>query len=111
MQVEVAATPDTPTAGEIERYNVSHFAQRGWCRHCVLGRGKNAAHSQLEAEEQHVCPTMMHDNGLLGKEARAHMGMLVTEDCRTLRIDADILPSKGGGRERVYCGSHEQGHS
>jgi hypothetical protein len=99
VQVEAAKTPDTPTAEEIDRHNISHLPYRGWCRHCVLGRGKNTAHSQLEAEKQHVFPTIMHDYGFLGKEARAHMPMLVSKSSRTLRIDADIVPSKGGESE------------
>ena len=94
---------DTPGAGnvqpatpeEVKRHNVSHLPFRSWCRHCGVGRGKNAAHAQLEAEKLHTYLAIGHDYGFLGKDdARAAMPMLVSKSSRsTLRPSAPQMLS------------------
>ena len=41
-----APTPEEPTASEREAHALAgHAVFRSWCRHCVRGRGREAAHS------------------------------------------------------------------
>ena len=41
-----APSPSDPTADEVEAHKLSgHASFRSWCRHCVRGRGIEAAHS------------------------------------------------------------------
>ena len=44
-----APTPLDPTPTEIENHKLTgHAVFRSWCRHCVRGRGREAAHSSTE---------------------------------------------------------------
>ena len=42
-------TPLDPTAVEVENHKLTgHAVFRSWCRHCVRGRGREAAHTQMQ---------------------------------------------------------------
>ena len=99
VPVVVAKAPECPTAEEIARHEVSHIPYRAWCRSCVLGRGRSAAHKKMIAEKKHALPTIMHDYGFIGKDDQQAMPMLVSKSSRTLWIDAEIVPSKGDENE------------
>jgi hypothetical protein len=44
-----APTPLDPTTAEVENHKLTgHAVFRSWCRHCVRGRGREAAHSSIE---------------------------------------------------------------
>ena len=42
--------PIKPSSEEIETHNLTHLPYRNWCRHCVRGRGKEAAHKAGSGE-------------------------------------------------------------
>ncbi|CAK0857324.1 unnamed protein product [Prorocentrum cordatum] len=90
---------EAPTKEEIEQHNIGHIPYRSWCRHCVMGRGRSAAHRMLEAEKSHVIPTVGHDYGFLGRDDNPVMPMLVGKSFRTLWLGAAIVPCKGDASE------------
>jgi hypothetical protein len=45
-KVQKMNSPGKPSAAEIEEHNLTHLPYRNWCRHCVRGRGKEAAHME-----------------------------------------------------------------
>ena len=66
VPIKVATCPDTPPAAEVERHNMCHLPFRAWCRSCVVGRGKDKAFLNLQAEREHATPTIAHDYLFLG---------------------------------------------
>ena len=47
-----APTPSDPTSAEVENHQLTgHAVFRSWCRHCVRGRGREAAHSSTARPE------------------------------------------------------------
>jgi hypothetical protein len=48
------ASPEKPSAREVEEHELTNLPYRSWCRHCVIGRGKEAAHWITEREEGEV---------------------------------------------------------
>ena len=38
--------PKLPSPEDVEEHNLTHVPYRNWCRHCVRGRGKEAAHKK-----------------------------------------------------------------
>jgi len=48
-QPRKAPSPEDPTPEEVESHQLSgHACFRSWCRHCVRGRGSEAAHSSSQ---------------------------------------------------------------
>ena len=43
-------SPVKPSREEVETHNLTHLPYRNWCRHCVRGRGKEAAHAAGKGE-------------------------------------------------------------
>ena len=46
--------PKKPKHDEVEEHKLTHLPFRSWCRHCVHGRGVEAAHRKLDREESQV---------------------------------------------------------
>ena len=42
-EVKKMNSPMKPSREEVETHNSTHLPYRNWCRHCVRGRGKEAA--------------------------------------------------------------------
>ena len=68
----VARSPREPTSLERELHEVTHIPLRTWCRHCMLGRCKDAYHSRLgdgSKDVPRVGMDYMHisDNGVTNK--------------------------------------------
>ena len=101
VKVPVVKDPILSSQEEIDRHNVSHIPYRGWCRHCIMGRGRSAPHMKLEAEKQHVIPTVGHDYGFIGRDDRPAMPMLVGKSFRTFWMSAAIVPAKGDASEYI----------
>ena len=95
VKVVVAKNPELPSQEEIDRHNVTHMPYRSWCRHCIMGRGRSAPHKKLDAEKQHVIPTVSHDYGFIGRDDKTAMPMLVGKSHRTQWMSAAIVPAKG----------------
>ena len=53
-------SPDTPTAEEVALHWLTHIPYRSWCRWCVSGKCRNAAHRQLPEHSREV-PLLVAD--------------------------------------------------
>lgn len=49
-RVKKVLNPHMPTNAEREEHVLTHLPYRNWCRHCVRGRGKEAAHTSMEKD-------------------------------------------------------------
>jgi hypothetical protein len=57
----------TPTRDEVEDHERTHCPFAPWCRHCVMGRGRNAQHKKnnnekTECEEESKVPRVSMDS-------------------------------------------------
>ena len=95
VPMRMVRAPDDPTASEVEQHRIAHIPYRSWCRECVLGRGISAAHAKLDAEREHLLPTVAHDYAFVGKDDDKVMPVLVSKSSRSLWIDAAVMPCKG----------------
>ena len=50
-EVKILKGPYKPSKQEVEEHRPFHLPFRSWCRHCVFGRGKNAACFRLDEGE------------------------------------------------------------
>ena len=90
--------PVVPTAEERERHLLTHLPFRSWCRLCVQGRAKDAAHHLRGDEEARGLPLIQMDFfflGSKGQEANA-TGITVVETGGGA-VGATGLPQKGRG--------------
>ena len=89
--------PKEPKKQEREEHEKTHLPFRSWCRHCIRGRGKEAAHRKQEGGGG--LPEVHFDVAFMGDEADAGntVPMLVVrakEDRMTL---ATAVPRKSAG--------------
>ena len=49
-EVKRVCSPCKPSLSEVDHHNSTHLPYRSWCRHCVKGRGKEAAHQKARSE-------------------------------------------------------------
>ena len=59
--------PRKPTPAEVREHELTHLPYRSWCRHCVRGKGKNAPHRELQAEQEHEIPHVSADYCFFGQ--------------------------------------------
>ena len=89
--------PKEPSAEERTEHDMSHLPFRNWCRHCVRGRGKEAAHKRQEGPGE--IPEVHFDFAFMGDENGA--GNTVTMLVARVRADrmtlATAVPTKGTG--------------
>ena len=93
--------PKEPSEEERKEHETTHLPYRSWCKHCVGGRGKDAAHkkqdTQGELHEMHFDYAFMGEEGEAGKTVT----MLVVRERRTricLRRVQGSSSSSGCGR-------------
>jgi len=43
--------PKLPSREEVDAHELTHLPYRNWCRHCVKGRGVEAAHRKVDRDE------------------------------------------------------------
>ena len=60
--------PKLPSKAEIEEHEITHLPYRNWCRHCVVGRGKEAPHRKQEGDKEAGMPEIHWDFMFLGAE-------------------------------------------
>ena len=104
-----APTPLDPTAAEVENHKLTgHAVFRSWCRHCVRGRGREAAHSSTARPEGSL-PILSWDYCYLSSKRQvlddAHADgheasplespALVMFDSKGKGIHARLMPAKG----------------
>ena len=83
--------PRTPSKAEWERHVVSHMPFRGWCRHCVAGRGLGLRDQKNPGHDDQY-PLVCIDFGYLSGDATP---MLVAKDRRTRMVFALTVERKG----------------
>ena len=90
--------PKKPTEEDRAEHNVTHLPFRNWCRHCIAGRGKEAAHRR-RAQGSGDLPEIHFDFAFMGDEADA--GNTVTMLVARTRSDrmtlATAVPRKSAG--------------
>ena len=108
--VRAMRAPREPTDKEIEEHMATHGNYRGWCPHCVAGKGKALAHAELNAETQHTVPTISMDYCFMGSsqgsqevdEISKHcLPILVVRDHRCRWVDSKVVPKKGASHPFV----------
>ena len=60
--------PKDPSEQERREHEMSHLPFRSWCRHCVRGRGKEAAHKK-QSDHEGSLPEVHFDFAFMGDEA------------------------------------------
>lgn len=74
---------------------MTHLPYRSWCRHCVRGRGKSAAHYQQEADQKHSIPHVSFDYVFLGKENEKTFPIIHIHDHASKVTFSHAVPCKG----------------
>ena len=49
-EVEKLVEPRLPSTEDVEKHEMTHLPFANWCRHCVGGRGEEAAHYRSSQE-------------------------------------------------------------
>jgi hypothetical protein len=91
--------PREPTAEERKEHEMTHLPYRNWCRHCVRGRGKEAAHCRQDAVEG-ALHELHFDFAFMGEEdePKKCVTMLVVRERRSRMTLATAVPSKSTGQ-------------
>ena len=93
-------TPVRVSKEERERHELTHTPFRSWCRHCVMGRGRNQEHKKVdrdEGEEESAVPRISMDYFFLSEEDEkaCKNPMVVMVDEKTGEKYARVVASKG----------------
>jgi hypothetical protein len=91
--------PREPTAEERSEHEMTHLPYRSWCRHCVRGRGKEAAHCR-QAQAEGELHELHFDFAFMGEEDEPGkcVTMLVVRERRSRMTLATAVPSKSTGQ-------------
>ena len=99
--------PCLPTRAEIDEHEMTHLPFRNWCRHCIMGRGKERGHFKAERDQDAVaeihidycfpCGAGVKPRNLREKasEAAGNMTVMVLRDRDTRMTAAAVVPRKG----------------
>lgn len=88
--------PKMPSRMEVEDHCKTHLPYRNWCRHCVRGKGTEAAHRK--GKEEGNMPEFHVDFAFPGDEGeKGTLTMLVAKERRTKAVMATVVPSKSTG--------------
>ena len=94
--------PKLPSEEEIQEHSLTHLPFRSWCRHCVRGRGVEAAHCKSKGEGGAI-PEFSLDfafpaDETNGKgEKNSGLVVLVARMCETKMTMASVVPGKTTG--------------
>ena len=104
--------PKQPSDEERREHEMTHLPYRNWCKQCVKGRGKEAAHTRKdehgELHEVHFDYAFMGDENDVGNTAT----ILVARERKTRMTMATVVPAKSTGKfvvERVWAFMKEVG--
>jgi hypothetical protein len=91
--------PREPTSAERASHEMAHLPFRSWCRHCVRGRGKNAAHYK-QAQGEGELHELHFDFAFMGEEDEPGetIAMLVVRERQSRMTLATAVPSKSTGK-------------
>ena len=89
--------PRQPSQQEKEEHEMTHLPFRSWCRHCIMGRGReNDCHKSMKEEGQvlevHSCYMFMGDE----KEGKT-LAFLVARERETRAVLSTVVPRKTTG--------------
>jgi hypothetical protein len=89
--------PRLPSISEVEEHCKTHLPYRNWCRHCVLGRGKEIPHKKSRTTSG--IPEVSFDFCFLGKESEPGqtLPILCVRERSTRMTMASAVPSKSTG--------------
>ena len=93
--------PPQPSALEVAEHELTHWPFRSWCPDCVMGRGRDAPHRAVRADERN--PMIVGDYGYLSGKDRAAAEragmtpMIVMRETRSGATLSMMVPSKGDG--------------
>ena len=65
---KIGTRPTLPTKAEIAEHYPLHLNYRSWCRHCVAGKARSAAHKAKDDDEEQLGVTMHTDYAFMGGE-------------------------------------------
>ena len=89
--------PCKPSRDEIKRHNLTHQPYRNWCRHCVMGRGKESPHLQSKSGEGEV-PEFSFDFCFPGEETPGENLIVLCGRMRRTRMTlSTMVPRKSTG--------------
>ena len=96
-----------PTSEERERHALCHLPFRSWCRLCVCGRAKDAAHHLRGDDEARGLPLLQCDFFFLGsrRDGATATGITVV-DTGSGSVGATGIPVKGKGVYVVQFVAH-----
>ena len=96
-EVKKLNSPIKPSREEVETHNLTHLPYRNWCRHCVRGRGKAAAH-KVGAGELGDYPEFHFDWCFPGEEeVGSNLTVLVGRMRGTRMTMSSVAPTKSTG--------------
>ena len=101
-----APTPSDPTSAEVENHRLTgHAVFRSWCRHCVRGRGREAAHSSTERPEGSL-PILSWDYCYLSSKRQSSS---FSKPSETAMTESQVLRDSEDGKQLVsiYSGPLE----
>ena len=112
--------PRLPGEAEIRDHQLTHLPFRSWCRHCVRGRGIEAAHCKTKGDGGDV-PEFHMDFAFPNEETTREKGVerekglvvLVVRMRDTKMVMASVVPGKSTGEfmaKRVIAFFRECGH-
>ena len=86
----IARNPKEPTSRERELHEVLHLPLRSWCKHCMMGRGKDSYHMRLGDSGDSV-PRIGMDYMFLTERGITTKADEVTGECMTLLVLKDFF--------------------
>jgi hypothetical protein len=107
--------PRLPGEAEIRDHQLTHLPFRSWCRHCVRGRGIEAAHRESKGDRGDT-PEFHLDFAFPGEESGGKgsgLVVLVARMRETKMTMASVVPGKTTGEfmaKRVIAFMRECGH-
>ena len=57
----IARSPSEPTSRDRDFHEVLHIPLRSWCKHCIMGRGKDCYHMRLDEKSEADFPRIGMD--------------------------------------------------
>ena len=94
-RVKKVLNPHLPTDAEREEHGVTHLPYRNWCRHCVRGRGKEAAHQGAAADHVNGVGEFSLDYAFPATEGGDGMTLLIVRERATRMTCSMQVPRKG----------------
>ena len=90
--------PKLPSPAEVEQHDLTHVPYRNWCRHCVRGRGKEAAHKKMADKMEREMAEFHCDFCFPGDEDnKKNLIVLVMRERSSRMTVASVVPTKSSG--------------